>query len=88
VIPGVLARGRRPGYDGSRADVEERTVAAWCEEARAEGIRGILCLLADEQLRLYRGLSGGLLAAYPARGFQVEHVPTPGDRRRSPLAPE
>jgi hypothetical protein len=75
VIPGLLARGRRPGYDGHRAAVDEWTVAAWCEEAKAEGIRGILCLLADEHLRLYRGLPGGLLAAYRAGGFEVEHVP-------------
>jgi hypothetical protein len=86
VIPGVLARGRRPGYDGRRADVDERTVAAWCVEAKAEGIRGILCLLADEHLRLYRGLPGGLLAVYRASGFEVGHVPVT-DYKRPPLDP-
>ena len=78
VIPGRLARGRRPGYakaaDGTKT-VDRRQVPKWVQHARAEGIRGVLCLLDAEELALYDGLDGGLLSYYRTHGLAVEHVP-------------
>lgn len=84
VVVDILARARRPGY-GEGAPVAESVVEAWCDEARELGIRSILCLLADEQLRFYEGLrGGGLLETYKARGFKVGHVPVV-DYKNPPL---
>lgn len=75
VIDDVLARARRPGY-GEGDPVAETVVEAWRDEARELGIRSILCLLDDEQLRFYEGLGeGGLLETYRAGGFAIGHVP-------------
>lgn len=76
VVEGELARSSRPGYDAT--DVAQSTVDAWVAEAKAMGVRTILCLLADEQLKYYEralGAHGGLLAYYREQGFCVEHVP-------------
>jgi len=76
VIPGRLARSPRPGYPeqgGRRVDPAE--VEAWLGEAKALGIRSILCLLDPEQLNEYRHLPGGLLETYRRAGMGVGHVP-------------
>jgi protein-tyrosine phosphatase len=78
VVPGRLARARRPGYakaaDGTKT-VDRRQVPKWVERARREGIGGILCLLDDDELALYDGPEGGLLSYYRTHGLPVEHVP-------------
>lgn len=75
VVAGVLARSRRPGWPEA-SPIAEEVVEAWRDEARELGIRSILCLLDDEQLRYYEGLAeGGLLETYRAKGFKVGHVP-------------
>jgi protein tyrosine phosphatase (PTP) superfamily phosphohydrolase (DUF442 family) len=85
VIEGQLARGRRPGYDGERSqDVARADVDTWVEDIKAAGIRSIICLLADDQLRLYGVLGGGLLSHYREAGFAVEHVPA-RDHQHPPL---
>src|SRR3990172_410169 len=71
VIPGRLARSSRPGFGGANpAEVE-----AWLDEARAQGIRSVLCLLDERQLGYYRRVQGGLLETYRRAGMAVSSVP-------------
>lgn len=78
VIPGRLARARRPGYakapDGTKT-VDRRQVPKWVQHVRADGIRGVLCLLDAEELALYDSAEGGLFSYYRKHGLAVEHVP-------------
>jgi protein tyrosine phosphatase len=39
------------------------------------GIRSIICLLDQQQLRLYQSLPVDLVSYYRVSGFHVEHVP-------------
>jgi hypothetical protein len=72
-IDGVLARSSRAGYPSHR--VEKATVDEWLARVEELGVRGILCLLSDEQLAYYKGLPDGLLGYYRQRGYVVEHIP-------------
>lgn len=58
-------------------DVDPAEVEAWLDEARARGIRSILCLLDEKQLAYYGRLPGGLLAAYRQAGMAVASLPVP-----------
>ncbi|MGH7801739.1 MAG: protein-tyrosine phosphatase family protein [Thermodesulfobacteriota bacterium] len=62
-------------------------VDEWLSEVREFGIKSIICLLADDQLRLYQPLPSGLIAYYRDAGFRVEHVPAP-DHQSPPLPQE
>jgi protein-tyrosine phosphatase len=86
VIPNVLARSSRPGYSGERGQpVPRAEVDAWAAEARAFGIKSIVCLLADDQLPLYSQLPTGLISYYRDAGFSVEHIPAQ-DHQHPPLS--
>jgi protein tyrosine phosphatase (PTP) superfamily phosphohydrolase (DUF442 family)/8-oxo-dGTP pyrophosphatase MutT (NUDIX family) len=88
VREGVLARSPRPGrHLGRDEPVPSGEVDRWVAEARAMGIRSIICLLDDDQLALYRGLGTDLLGHYRQTGFQVEHVPVP-DHQDPPVPDE
>lgn len=52
------------------ADVEN-----WIVAAKMVGIRTIICLLTDDQLRYYCHLPKGLLETYQDAGFKVIHRP-------------
>ncbi|MBB5036154.1 phosphatase domain-containing putative toxin [Prosthecobacter dejongeii] len=86
-IPSKLLACARPGYDfGRNAPVSKEVVKVWLDEAKVQGARSILCLLAAQHLRLYnQALPGGLLQAYRLAGFEVGHVPV-GDHRSPPLS--
>lgn len=85
-IPLVLYSSSRPGYDfGRNAKVPRRAVDEWLEGVQTEGIASILCLLSDDQLRLYARLPGGLLGYYRAKGLTVGHVPAK-DHATPPLS--
>jgi len=85
VIPGLLARGCRPGYTGERAvQVSQDAVDAWLSQARELGIRSIICLLADDQLTLYAALPTDLISYYRENGSAVEHIPA-RDHQHPPL---
>jgi len=46
------------------------------KKAKTEfGIRSIICLLDEQQLRLYAGLQSDLVSYYRKNGFQVAHIP-------------
>ncbi len=78
VIEGVLARSSRPGYDdffGMSDNVPKPYVDHWINEARRKNICSIICLLAEEHLRLYPDLPGGLIEHYKESGFAVKHIP-------------
>ena len=54
----------------------QSTVDAWIKEAKTSfGIRSVICLLDEQQLRLYAELKVGLISYYRENGFQVEHIP-------------
>jgi protein-tyrosine phosphatase len=76
---GVLARANAPGFPGRkvpRSEIEE-----WIQEAKAKGLRSIICLL-NEELSFYAEATGpgGLLEAYRRAGFAVFHVPVSDHR--------
>ena len=76
VIPGRLARSARPGYRGEGGGlVAASEVEGWLADAKALGIRSMLCLLDKNQLNFYRDLPDGLLQAYRRAGMAVGHVP-------------
>jgi protein tyrosine/serine phosphatase len=50
-------------------------VEGWLADAKALGLRSILCLLDEEQLAYYRDLPEGLLGTYRRAGLAVSHLP-------------
>jgi protein tyrosine phosphatase (PTP) superfamily phosphohydrolase (DUF442 family) len=80
-----LAGSSRPGYSpGGDRPVPKCVVDAWIADAKARGIRSIICLLADEHLKLYADLGVNLPSYYSQHGFEVAHVPV-RDHQRPPL---
>src|SRR3989304_2317231 len=76
VAPGRRARSSRPGLGGTNpAEVDPAEVEAWLDEARAQGIRSILCLLDERQLGYYRRVPGGLWGTSPRAGRPASPVP-------------
>jgi protein tyrosine phosphatase (PTP) superfamily phosphohydrolase (DUF442 family) len=76
VIPARLARSSRPGFGGEKPrQVGLDEVSDWLGQARALGLRSILCLLDEEQLAYYRDLPEGLLDTYRRAGLAVTHLP-------------
>jgi len=85
-IPDLLFATSRPGYDyGANAPVSLEVVSQWISEVKSVGAKSIICLLNEQHLKLYGGLSNGLLQAYREAGFQVGHVPVV-DHQRPPLS--
>jgi protein tyrosine/serine phosphatase len=70
---GILYRSSRPGYPEKA--VGEAVVLSWISQAKAKGIRTILCMLDDEQLSFYSAVHGGLIEYYRKAGFNVVHRP-------------
>ena len=86
VIKGQLARGRRPGFGGKRGrQIARSVVNAWIRDAKAQGIRSIICLLDERQLRLYEELRVGLVCHYRSTGFHVAHI-NARNGRKPPLS--
>lgn len=86
VIKLQLARGRRPGIDGKRgSQVPKSKVDAWIREVKAQGIRSIIVLLDERQLRLYQELRTDLVSYYRSKGFHVAHISAP-NMRKPPLS--
>jgi len=85
VLENELARGRRPGYSGERGvPVPRAAVDGWIGEVRVSGVRSIICLLAEDQLRWYADLPTDLISYYRTAGFSVAHVPA-RDHQSPPL---
>jgi protein tyrosine/serine phosphatase len=64
--------------------VPKRVVDAWIADAKARGIRSIICLLAYEHLKLYVDLGVNLPSYYKQHGFEVAPIPV-RDHQRPPL---
>ena len=80
-----LAGAARPGYSSERdLPVPKHVVDTWIADVKVRGIRSIVCLLADEHLRLYVDLGCDLPYYYRQHGFEVAHIPV-RDHRRPPL---
>lgn len=86
---GLLATSPRPGYaPGAEFTVPRHVVEAWVKEKRQAGIASIICLLAGDQLPLYRrALPQGLLRFYEEQGFMVASIAAP-DGLQEPYTPE
>ena len=88
VIEGQLARGRRPGFEFNRGRQTPKSVVdAWIKEAKAQGIRSVICILDERKLRFYESLKMDLPAYYRSKGLQVVHVNAP-NFRQPPLSDE
>lgn len=77
MIKEQLAGGPRPRIKKKpTSQVPQSTVDAWIKKAKISfGIRSVICLLDEQQLRLYAELKVGLIAYCRENGFQVEHIP-------------
>jgi protein tyrosine phosphatase len=77
VIKDQLAGAPRPRRKKKpTSQVPQSIVNAWIKKAKISfGIRSIICLLDDCQLRLYESLRIDLVSYYRAKGFQAEHIP-------------
>jgi protein-tyrosine phosphatase len=53
---------QRPGYPGKF--VQRQVVDDWIAFMKAQGVRRVICLLSDDELKYYPTLSGGLLGLY------------------------
>ena len=88
VIEGQLARCHRPGRrhpSYGSGPVPIKIVEEWVGKVRNLGIRSIICLLRDCQLKLYAEVVGGsLVDYYRTAGFEVAHVPS---TNHEPLSP-
>ena len=63
-------------------------VDAWLHEVRSAGIQSVICLIAADQLWLYRhSVPEGLIERYRAWGLEVAHIPTM-DQQSHPFSPE
>jgi protein-tyrosine phosphatase len=81
VIQQQLARSPRPRIAGKRGQVPREAVKSWIKEAKRHGIRSVIVLLDDRQLRLYEELPAGLIPYYRAEKLNVMHVNAPNGRR-------
>jgi protein-tyrosine phosphatase len=63
------------------------TVDAWVADIKRMGVKSIICLLAEEHLKLYDAIPGGLVSYYQECGFAVAHLPVP-DHQSPPLNEE
>jgi len=86
-IKGQLARGRRPGVERKRgSQVPKSVVDAWIKEAKENGVRSIICLLDERQLRFYEKLPARDLGSYyRSKGLNVVHINAP-NMRKPPLS--
>jgi hypothetical protein len=86
VIPEKLACAHRPlrhhplyGGSGKNLSLSATSlVFDWAEEVQIIGVRGIICLMHDRDLRYYGSLNLGtanLLEFYKKVGFEVSHIP-------------
>jgi protein tyrosine phosphatase len=81
-IKSHLARGSRPGVGRTRgSQVQKSVVDAWIKQAKVCGIRSIICLLDEHQLKFYEKLPVDLVSYYRAEGFDVAHIPAPNMRQ-------
>jgi protein tyrosine phosphatase (PTP) superfamily phosphohydrolase (DUF442 family) len=74
VVTNRYARGRRPGYRGHK-QVHREKVDGWISEAKHLGIRSVICVLADDLLKLYSDLPVDLVSYFRQSGLKVEHIP-------------
>jgi protein-tyrosine phosphatase len=75
-IEGKLAGGPRPRVrNRPLSQVSRSIVDEWIKKAKVNGIRSVICLLDESQLRLYGKLPRGLVSYYRANGFHAELIP-------------
>ena len=82
-----LARGRRPGVGLKRgSQVPKNVVDSWIKCAQEEfGVRSIICLLDEHQLKFYEQLPVNLVSYYRRNDFNVVHI-SARNMRKPPLS--
>lgn len=71
-----LAGGPRPRVPNKPLrQVSRSIVDKWIRKAKGNGIRSVICLLDESQLRLYQNLPRDLMSYYREKGLRVEHIP-------------
>jgi protein tyrosine phosphatase len=86
VIKQQLARGRRPGVERKRgSQIAKSVVDNWIKEAKEQGVRSVIVLLDERQLRFYENLRMNLVLHYRSKGLSVVHIEAP-NMRRPPLS--
>src|SRR5437773_1526555 len=99
VTPKELACAHRPLrynriFGGSVRNLDRSAtplVVEWAELMQVSGIRSIICLMHEAELRYYEALDLGtksLVEFYEARGFAVRHIPweDPAHSKTAPSA--
>jgi protein-tyrosine phosphatase len=75
-MEGALAGGPRPkARNKPLSQVSRSIVDEWVGRAKVNGIRSVICLLDESQLRLYDKLPQDLVSYYQASGLRTEHIP-------------
>jgi protein tyrosine phosphatase (PTP) superfamily phosphohydrolase (DUF442 family) len=73
---GALAGGPRPRVRNKPLSQLSRSIVdEWIRKAKVNGIRSVICLLDESQLRLYQKLPQDLVSYYQASGLRAEHIP-------------
>ena len=62
-------------------------VDAWIKKAKAQGVRSVICILDERQLRFYQSLKMDLPNYLRSRGLTTVHVNAP-NMRQPPLSDE
>jgi protein tyrosine phosphatase (PTP) superfamily phosphohydrolase (DUF442 family) len=73
VVHNSVARSAAPGYPDIRVEIQ--SLIDWIREVKQMGVKSILCLLEDKELKAYRFIPYGILAYYERCGLRVGHVP-------------
>ena len=75
-IKGTLAGGPRPRRRiKPLSQVSKSVVDGWIRQMKAKGIRSVICLLDNAQLRLYQTLPTDLMSYFRSCHLSAEHIP-------------
>jgi hypothetical protein len=74
-----VGRAYRPGYDSEELITTLESVRNWILGVKALGVRSVISLLSEPELRWYEHLPGGLMGSYQLAGLETFSLPVPMD---------
>lgn len=74
-----IGRAYRPGYNSEQLITTPDSVRDWILRVKALGVRSVISLLSEAELRWYGHLPGGLLGSYQSAGLEAFSLPVPMD---------
>ncbi len=74
-----IGRAYRPGYDSKKLITTPEAVRDWILGVKALGVRSVISLLSEPELRWYEHLPGGLVGSYQSAGLETLSLPVPMD---------